>query len=146
MSPDLRATELGHIADLLRTEPTTFDPDDLSLLGTRLPDLADIIDTVTRHVVRRGALLTKKTTIDTATTRAGVFRATGTWVSATLDDPAVEALLAGLGQATSPVQHAGNHTPSRAGRAFPKLSVVPTDTPPQFPDRAQRTPQVQRRR
>jgi hypothetical protein len=146
LSPDLRATELGHIADLLRTDPTTFNPDELSLLGTRLPGLADTIDTVTRHAVHRGALLTKKTTIDTATTRAGVFRATGTWVTATLNDPAVEALLAGLGQAASPVLHTASHTPSRAGRAFPKLSVVPTDTPPQHPDRVQSTPQLRPRR
>ncbi|MDT5029372.1 MAG: hypothetical protein QOE61_5798 [Micromonosporaceae bacterium] len=146
LSPDLRATELGHIADLLRTDPTTFDPDELSLLGTRLPGLADTIDTVTRHAVRHGALLTKKTTIDTATTRAGVFRAIGSWVPATLDDPAVEALLAGLGQAASPVQHAASHTPSRVQRAFPKLSGTLTGTPSQLPDCAQNTPQAQRRR
>ncbi|MDT5029381.1 MAG: hypothetical protein QOE61_5807, partial [Micromonosporaceae bacterium] len=43
LSPDLRATELGHVADLLRNDPTTFNPDELSLLGTHLPGLADTI-------------------------------------------------------------------------------------------------------
>jgi hypothetical protein len=146
LRPDLRATELGHIADLLRTGPTTFDRDELSLLGTRLPGLADTIDNITRRVVHRGALLSKIQTIDAATTRAGVFRAPVTWVTATLDDPAVEALLAGLGQAASSTQHAGNPTRSRVQLAFPKLTGVPTGTAPHHPDHAPSTKQVQRRR
>jgi hypothetical protein len=77
--PDVRAAELGHIADLLRNDPVTHEGDELVKLGRRLPGLADTVDTITRQVVQRGALLARKPTINSS---AAAFGTASSWAIA----------------------------------------------------------------
>jgi hypothetical protein len=140
--PDLRATELGHIADLLRNDPVAHDWDELVKLGLRLPGLADTVDTITRQVVQRGALLARKPTINSA---AAAFGAASTWAIATHADAAVEALLDGLEQAGAAPSGAGP-TGSQARLAFLQLRSVRAGGSRQRPDDRQTAPPVHSRR
>lgn len=117
--PGARPAELGHIADLLRDDPVTHDRDGLDKLGLRLPGLADSVDTITRQVVQRGALLARMP----AAHSAAFGTVASTWTIAARTDAAVEALLDGLEQAGA-VPSGDGLTGSQVRLAFPPLRGV----------------------
>jgi hypothetical protein len=57
---DLRSTELGHVADLIREERQGIVRGERSALAARLPGLAGTLDTVARHLIRAGLLMVKQ--------------------------------------------------------------------------------------
>jgi hypothetical protein len=67
------------LAALLRNDPVTHEGDELVKLGRRLPGLADTVDTITRQVVQRGALLARKPTINSS---AAAFGTASSWAIA----------------------------------------------------------------
>jgi hypothetical protein len=123
---DLRAAELGHVADLLRANTTDVDRYELVEVAGRLPRLADTLDEITRQLVYRGALLTKQKTLEHSRTRAGVVPAVGRWVTATPGSPAVTTLLAEFEDAA---EAADRSRPSQVRRAFPPLPAVTEQRP-----------------
>lgn len=140
--PDLRAAELGNIADMLRTESVTHRRDDVFQLGLRLPGLADTVDAITRQVVQRGDLLARKPATNSA---AAAFGTPSTWAIAAHADAAVETLLDGLKQAGA-VPIGTGLSGSQARRAFPQVRTVRTGASRQRLDERQTTISVRSRR